>query len=80
MDSAMVSKIEKAKLYAEESEERIRFQEFRATVTGKHGTYTVTFNEGKWHCECPFFSARGVCSHTMAIDRILDFMLPSRSE
>ncbi len=81
MDSSMINKIEKAKRYAQEPD-RIRFDEFRVTFRGDHDTYTVSYNEGKWECGCHFFSLRGICSHTMALERILGPMLPpiSRAE
>jgi len=79
MDSSMINKIEKAKRYAQELD-RIRFNEFKVTFQGDHDTYTVSYNEGKWTCGCHFFSRRGICSHTMAMERILGPMLPPISE
>lgn len=79
MDSSMISKIEKAKRYAQEPD-RIDFNEFKVTFRGDHDTYTVSYKEGKWECGCHFFSLRGVCSHTMAMERILGPMLPPISE
>jgi len=74
MDSGMVSKIEKARRYAGEKD-RVRFSQFEVTFKGDHNTYTVSYNQGTWHCGCRFFSQRGVCSHTMAMERILTGML-----
>jgi hypothetical protein len=74
MDSGMISKIQKAKRYAEEPE-RVRFEQFRVNFQGEHGSYNVTYEGGKWSCECAFFLQRGVCSHTMAMERLLDPML-----
>jgi len=79
MDSSMINKIEKAKRYARELD-RISFNEFKVTFRGDHDTYTVSYNEGKWECACHFFSLRGICSHTMAMERILGPMLPPISE
>ena len=75
MDSGMIGKIEKAKRYAQERE-RIKFTEFKVTFRGEHDTYTVSFHEGHWHCSCYFFTRRGVCSHTMALEKVLAEMLP----
>ncbi len=75
MDSGMISKIQKAKRYAEERD-RIAFDSFQVTFTGDHNTYHVTYEQGKWSCECAFFHQRGICSHTMALERVLDPMLP----
>lgn len=80
MDSGMIAKIEKAKRYAEERDERIAFQEFTVSVQGNHRPHRVTFDGGKWNCDCQFFSARGVCSHTMALERVLEGMLPVLQE
>jgi hypothetical protein len=74
MDSAMIAKISKAREYAQQPE-RISFKSFEVAFQGKHQTYTVTFDHGHWHCECDFFAQRGVCSHTMTMERVLGVML-----
>ncbi len=74
MNSGFIGKIDKAKKYAEEKE-RVHINSFHATFEGNHSTYQVKFESGKWHCECLFFYTRGVCSHTMALQRILDDVL-----
>jgi hypothetical protein len=79
MDYGMIGKIEKAKRYAEERE-RIRFKSFRATFEGENNPHTVYFEDGEWKCDCNFFLTRGVCSHTMALERILEGMLPAMIE
>jgi len=70
----MISKIEKAKRYAEEPE-RVSFQSFVVQFRGTHESHRVTYDRGAWSCACEFFSQRGVCSHTMAMERLLDPML-----
>jgi len=75
MDSGMIGKIQKAKYYAEEPE-RVRFERFRVTVQGTNSQHTVTYEQGAWNCTCNFFASRGVCSHTMAMERLLGVMLP----
>ena len=75
MDSGMIGKIQKSKHYAEERH-RIRFDEFKVTLEGDHATHPVSFQEGNWSCDCGFFARRGVCSHTMALERVLGEMLP----
>jgi hypothetical protein len=79
MDYGMIGKIEKAKRYAEERE-RIQFVSFRTTIAGTNNTHQVAFNNGVWECDCNFFLSRGVCSHTMALERILIDMLPEAVE
>jgi len=75
MDYGMIGKIEKAKRYAEERD-RICIQNFHVTFEGDNNPHTVKFDEGHWSCDCNFFVTRGVCSHTMALERILEGMLP----
>ena len=79
MDSGMISKIQKARRYAEQRE-RIRFDEFSVTFDGDNNPHVVTFRKGKWRCDCDFFRSRGVCSHTMALERILKDMVPEAGE
>ena len=79
MDYGMIGKIEKAKRYAIERD-RIVFKDFQATFDGDNNPHTVKFEDGAWHCDCDFFLTRGVCSHTMALVRILEGMLPVSTE
>lgn len=74
MDSSIIGKIEKARQYAEEKD-RINITSLSADFQGNHNTYNVKFESGEWSCECHFFNTRGTCSHTMAMQRILDEML-----
>ncbi len=75
MDSAMIGKIQTAQRYAEETD-RIVFSEFQVVLKGDHGRHTVAYDKGRWHCDCDFFVTRGVCSHTMTLERVLGGMLP----
>ena len=79
MDSSIIGKIEKARQYAEETE-RVNIASFSATFQGNHNTYNVSFDSGTWSCECHFFANRGVCSHTMALQRMLGTMLAKQEE
>lgn len=74
MDYGMIGKIEKAKRYAEERE-RIRFSSFNVAFEGENNPHMISFENGEWKCDCNFFLTRGVCSHTMALERILEGML-----
>ncbi len=74
MDSAMIAKISKAREYAQQPE-RITFQSFSVAFNGKHQVYNISYDRGVWHCECDFFAQRGVCSHTMTMERVLGVML-----
>ena len=68
-------KIEKAKRYAEERS-RIRFESLKVTIDGDNNPHTVHFQNGSWQCDCDFFLSRASCSHTMALEMILEGMLP----
>jgi hypothetical protein len=74
MDSGLIGKIEKAKRYAEERD-RITFDRFSVTFEGENNDHTVTYQEGEWQCNCDFFQTRGRCSHTMALETILEGMV-----
>ena len=74
MDSSIIGKIDKARKYAEEKE-RVNINSFSATFKGNHNSYDVTFNSGAWDCECHFFLTRATCSHTMALQRMLEDVL-----
>ena len=78
MQSSLIGKIEKAKHYAQEPE-RVTFSELSVKFRGKNNDYTTEYTEGKWHCSCHFFSSWGVCSHTMALERMLSNMLPKEA-
>jgi hypothetical protein len=78
MQSSLIGKIEKAKLYAQEKE-RITFSEFSVLFRGENDSYDTGYQDGKWHCSCNFFANWGLCSHTMALQKILDTMLPSEA-
>ena len=75
MDYGMIGKIEKAKFYAEERE-RIQFESLTVTLRGDNdAVHEVSYKGGTWQCDCSFFASRGVCSHTMAMERILADMV-----
>jgi hypothetical protein len=74
MDSGMIGKIEKAKRYAQERT-RVHFKEFTVTFDGANNPHTVTYNGSEWKCDCDFFVTRGRCSHTMALEMILEGMI-----
>ena len=75
MDSGMIGKIDKAKRYAQERE-RVRFESFTVTFDGQNNPHTVKMQNGVWQCDCDFFKSRGRCSHSMALEIILEGMLP----
>ncbi len=70
MDSGMISKIEKAMLYAKEPE-RITFDTFNVTFNGDHKEHIIGYSDGAWTCTCGYFQTHSVCSHVMALERVL---------
>jgi hypothetical protein len=74
MDSGMIGKIQKAKQYAQERD-RIEFRQFSVLLHGENHDHLVTYDNGRWQCECHFFQTHDVCSHTMAMERVLGEML-----
>ncbi len=76
MNSSVIGKIEKAKRYALERE-RIRFTSLTVDFHGENGDHKVSFSDEKWHCACDFFAGYGTCAHTMALERVLESMLPA---
>ena len=75
MDSAMIGKIMKANQYAQEPE-RVHIRSLRAEFNGNHDKYDISFADGVWHCTCNFFAQRGLCSHTMALEKLLGPIAP----
>ncbi len=78
MQSSLIGKIEKAKHYAQEPN-RVTFSELSVKFRGEHNDYDTGYKDGKWYCSCHFFSTWGLCSHTMALERILGNMLPKEA-
>ncbi len=70
----VVSDVEKASRYAEEKD-RIQFQSFKVTFQGTNNDHTVVYDQGQWDCDSVSFKLRGVCSHTMAMERLLKGMV-----
>jgi hypothetical protein len=79
MDYAMLNKIKKAKRYAEERD-RIHFKALTVTFNGDNNPHTVYLQDTSWQCDCDFFQTRGSCSHTMALEIILEGMLPAQPQ
>ena len=75
MQSSLIGKVEKARRYALEKN-RVSFSTFTASFEGEHDSYSVAYSQGKWRCTCHSFTQFGLCSHTMALRKILEGMLP----
>ena len=75
MQSSLIGKIEKAKRYAQETD-RVTFKELSVKFRGENNSYDTGYRDGKWYCSCSFFANWGLCSHTMALEKMLTDMLP----
>ena len=69
MNSSLISKIEKAKRYAE-GPDRVQFQALEATFRGDNGTHTIRLSGDEWSCNCDHFMVHGLCSHVMTLQRL----------
>jgi hypothetical protein len=78
VQSSLIGKIEKAKRYAKETD-RVTFHDLKVKFRGENSDYEVTYKDGKWCCTCSFFSGWGLCCHTMAMEEILNNMLPQEA-
>ena len=75
LDSGMINKIQKARMYADEPE-RIHIRELRVDFDGRNSPHTVEFRNDHWACDCDYFRSHHTCSHVMALDRVLGVMAP----
>ncbi len=78
MQSSLIGKIQKANMYAREPE-RVTFSEFTTKFRGEHDSYQVSFRDDKWSCDCHFFPTSGICSHVMALQKLIGPMLPTEA-
>ena len=76
MNSSVIGKIEKAKRYAKERD-RMRFSTLSVHFRGENDEHDVSFAGEKWHCTCEFFAGHGTCAHSMALEHVLEGMLPA---
>ena len=75
MNSSVIGKIEKAKLYAHERT-RMKVSQLAVAFHGENGDHEVTLSNGRWQCTCDFYATgHGACAHTMALERVLEGML-----
>lgn len=74
MDYGMISQIEKARRYADEPQ-RIKFDSLTVLFKGDNDTYTITLQDGHWHCSCPGFKTYHICPHIMTLERLFKPML-----
>ncbi len=77
-NSSMISQVEKANKYTDERH-RVKFTHFTAVFAGENHDHTLTYEQGKWHCDCNFFKSHSWCSHAVALERILSEMVTPAS-
>jgi len=78
MYSSLIGMVEKSHRYAQEKD-RVKFSHLSASIRGENDSHQVSFDDGKWYCSCQHFNGGSICSHTMAIERILDGMVSQAS-
>jgi hypothetical protein len=74
MDYGLIGKMDKAKRYAEERD-RFRFTSFELKFHGDNNDHKVSYQDGKFQCDCEFFLTHERCAHTMALDELLKDMI-----
>ncbi len=75
MNSGLIGKVDKAKKYALERD-RMHVSSMKVDFRGENDVHTVGLEGEDWTCSCDFFSGWGACAHTMALERVLDGMIP----
>ncbi len=75
MQSSLIGKVEKARVYARERH-RMQIDGLHVSFHGENNDHEVAIRDGRWSCNCDFFDAWQVCSHTMALERVLEGMVP----
>ncbi len=78
MYSDLARKIEKARRYLEEPE-RVQLERLELTFHGEHNPHKVRFEGGQWSCDCTFFARHQTCSHVIALQWMLDRVLPEEA-
>lgn len=78
MNSGLIGKIDKAKKYAQERH-RMHVAKLQVEFNGENENHQVALDGDAWKCSCDFFGGWGACAHTMALERVLDGMLPRQA-
>lgn len=75
MHSGIIGKVAKARAYAGERD-RFEITRLEVTVRGDNAQHRVRLEDAGWLCGCDFFSHNSTCAHTMALETLLEGMLP----
>lgn len=77
MDTSLIRKVQKARQYAEQPD-RFTFASFDVQFHGSHREHKLAYRgTSGFSCDCEYFTTHGSCSHTMAVERVLNPMLPA---
>jgi hypothetical protein len=76
MNSSVIGKVEKARRYAQERD-RMQVQSLSVHFSGENGQHEVSLSDEAWRCTCEFFETHGTCAHTMALEHVLEGMIPA---
>ncbi len=71
MDSSLISKLDKARRYADEPG-RVSLESMRVEFKGDNDTHTVTAESGAWLCTCRHFQRQRECAHIMAVKYMIE--------
>jgi hypothetical protein len=44
-------------------------------MNGENSNHKVSYDEGKWSCDCGHFATSGYCAHTTAMEKVLENMV-----
>lgn len=72
-------KAEKAKDYALQKE-RVSFVNCTARFHGDNGDHTISYDAGRWDCDCDYLIGRDICAHIMALQMMLADMVEAKVE
>lgn len=78
-DAELDAKRRKAARYARQPE-RFSLEGISLRMQSEHGERLIRLAAGRWECTCPFYHERGVCSHIMAAQALLQALLPASSD
>ena len=74
MDPSFMRKVEKAKDYALQRE-RVTFATCTVHFHGDNGDHNITYEGGRWHCDCDYLIGRETCTHIMALQMMFEGMV-----
>lgn len=70
-DAELQQKQEKSREYVQQPE-RFALEGLHLRMHSEHGIRNIRYEDGQWKCTCPFYEKRGICSHIMAAQALLE--------